>query len=132
MRPKRSNISKNMWKIQKTKCLVQNPRSWVFADKTLIFCESKPRNVEETAMHGGAKLHVWLWFCKQTASTYGPWLFSDFFKSWNGRRGGQHAHNCLLVLPLDIEHSCMPTNLMLDFRNLKLVSKLFMNSWLNL
>jgi hypothetical protein len=27
MRPKRSNISKNMWKIQKTKCLVQNPRS---------------------------------------------------------------------------------------------------------
>jgi hypothetical protein len=44
------------------------------------------------------------------------------------RRGGQHAHNCLLVLPLDIEHSCMPTNLMLDFRNLKLVSKLFMNS----
>lgn len=85
MRPKRSNISKNMWKIQKTKCLVQNPRSWVFADKTLIFCESKPRNVEETAMHGGAKLHVWLWFCKQTASTYGPWLFSDFFKSWNGK-----------------------------------------------
>lgn len=27
MRPKRSNISKKMWKIQKTKCLVQNPRS---------------------------------------------------------------------------------------------------------